>query len=126
MLNKVHLIGHLGHDPSVRTTPGGQDVASFSLATNRKWKNSDGERQEETEWHQIVCWGRQCEIAAQYLAKGSLVYVEGRIQTRSWLTEGGEKKYKTEIVCDRFQMLGGREPSAAVKPAEADANELPF
>ena len=109
MLNKVMLIGNLGRDPEVRSTPSGQNVASFSLATNRKWKDRDGNRQEQTEWHNIVCWGRQAEIAGQYLTKGKQIYVEGRIQTQSWEDkQSGEKKYRTEIVCDRFQMLGGR------------------
>ncbi len=109
MLNKVMLIGNLGRDPEVRSTPSGQNVASFSLATNRKWKDRDGNRQEQTEWHNIVCWGRQAEIAGQYLTKGKQIYVEGRIQTRSWDDKtSGEKKYKTEIVCDNFQMLGSR------------------
>ncbi len=109
MLNKVMLIGNLGRDPEVRSTPSGQSVASFSLATNRRWKDRDGNRQEQTEWHNIVCWGRQAEIAGQYLAKGRQIFVEGRLQTRSWDDkQSGEKKYRTEIVCDNFQMLGGR------------------
>lgn len=109
MLNKVMLIGNLGRDPEVRSTPSGQPVASFSLATNRRWKDRDGNRQEQTEWHNIVVWGRQAEIAGQYLAKGRQIYVEGRLQTRSWEDkQSGEKKYRTEIVCDNFQMLGGR------------------
>ena len=109
MLNKVMLIGNLGRDPEVRSTPSGQNVASFSLATNRKWKDRDGNRQEQTEWHNIVCWGRQAEIAGQYLTKGKQIYIEGRIQTRSWDDKtSGEKKYRTEIICDNFQMLGSR------------------
>ncbi|MDY7094293.1 MAG: single-stranded DNA-binding protein [Acidobacteriota bacterium] len=109
MLNKAMLIGNLGRDPEVRTTPSGQTVASFSLATSRRWRDRDGNRQEQTEWHNIVCWGRQAEIAGQYLQKGKQVYVEGRIQTRSWEDrQTGEKKYKTEIVADNFQMLGSR------------------
>ncbi len=109
MLNKVMLIGNLGRDPEVRSTPSGQNVASFSLATNRKWKDRDGNRQEQTEWHNIVCWGRQAEIAGQYLTKGKQIYIEGRIQTRSWDDKAsGEKKYRTEIICDNFQMLGSR------------------
>lgn len=109
MYNKVFLIGNLGRDPEVRTTPSGQPVASFSIATNRKWKGRDGERKEETEWHNIVCWARLAEIAGQYLTKGRRIFVEGRIQTRSWDDQAsGEKKYKTEIICENFQMLGGR------------------
>ncbi len=109
MVNKVILIGNLGRDPEVRTTPSGQPVASFSIATNRRWRDRDGNRQEQTEWHNIVCWGRQAEIAGQYLTKGKQIYVEGRLQTRSWDDrETGQKRYKTEIVCDNFQMLGQR------------------
>lgn len=109
MLNKVLLIGNLGRDPEVRSTPSGQAVATFSLATSRRWKDKGGENQEQTEWHNIVCWGRQAEIAGRYLTKGKQIYVEGRIQTRSWDDKNsGEKKYRTEIICDNFQMLGGR------------------
>jgi single-strand DNA-binding protein len=109
MVNKVILIGNLGRDPEVRSTPSGQPVATFSLATSRKWKDQSGTRQEETEWHNVVCWGRQAEIAGQYLTKGKQVYVEGRLQTRSWDDkQSGEKKYKTEVICQNFQMLGGR------------------
>jgi len=109
MLNKVFLIGNLGRDPEVRSTPSGQSVATFSLATNRRWTDRDGNRQNETEWHNIVCWARQAEIAGQYLTRGKQVFVEGRIQTRSWEDrQSGEKKYRTEIICLNFQMLGQR------------------
>jgi single-strand DNA-binding protein len=109
MVNKVILIGNLGRDPEVRSTPSGQSVASFTLATNRRWRDKMGNRQEETEWHNIVVWGKQAEIAGQYLKKGKQIYLEGRIQTRSWEDkQSGEKKYKTEIICDNFQMLGQR------------------
>ena len=109
MVNKVILIGNLGRDPEVRSTPSGQPVASFTLATSRKWRDKNGQRQEQTEWHSIVVWGKQAEIAGQYLTKGKQVYIEGRLQTRSWDDRNtGEKKYKTEIICDNFQMLGQR------------------
>jgi len=109
MVNKVILVGNLGRDPEVRSTTSGQPVATFSLATNRRWNDRQGNRQEETEWHQIVCWGRQAEVAGEYLRKGKQIYVEGRIQTRSWDDrQTGEKKYRTEIVCENFQMLGQR------------------
>ena len=109
MVNKVILIGNLGRDPELRSTPSGQQVASFSLATNRKWRDRDGNQQEQTEWHNIVCWARQAEIAGQYLTKGRQIYVEGRLQTRSWEDrQSGEKRYRTEIICDNFQMLGQR------------------
>jgi len=109
MLNKVLLIGNLGKDPEMRSLPSGQPVASFTLATSRKWRDKNGQKQEQTEWHQIVIFGKQAEIAGQYLTKGKQIYVEGRIQTRSWDDrQTGEKKYRTEIICDNFQMLGGR------------------
>jgi single-strand DNA-binding protein len=109
MLNKVLLIGNLGKDPEMRSLPSGQPVASFTLATSRRWRDKNGQKQEQTEWHQIVIFGKQAEIAGQYLTKGKQIYVEGRIQTRSWDDRtSGEKKYRTEIICDNFQMLGGR------------------
>jgi single-strand DNA-binding protein len=139
MLNKVMLIGNLGRDPEVRHTTSGQTVASFSLATSRKWRDRDGNRQEQTEWHNIVCWGRQAEIAGQYLTKGRQIYVEGRIQTRSWDDQqSGEKKYRTEVVCDNFQMLGSRgsgseygggPESSPAEPASDDGpddDDIPF
>ena len=107
MVNKVILVGNLGRDPEVRSLPNGNPVASFSVATSRRFKDRDGNRQEQTEWHNVVCYGRQAEIAGQYLTKGKQVFVEGRIQTRSWDDKtSGEKKYRTEIICDNFQMLG--------------------
>jgi len=109
MLNKALLIGNLGKDPEMRSLPSGQAVASFTLATSRRWRDKNGQKQEQTEWHNIVCFGKQAEIAGQYLTKGKQIYVEGRIQTRSWDDrQTGEKKYRTEIVCDNFQMLGTR------------------
>lgn len=109
MVNKVILIGNLGRDPEVRSTPSGQPVATFTLATSRRWRDKNGQKQEQTEWHTVVCWGKQAEIAGQYLTKGKQVYVEGRLQTRSWDDrQTGEKKYKTEVVCDNFQMLSAR------------------
>ena len=109
MVNKVTLVGNLGRDPEIRSTTTGRAVGSFSLATKRKWKDQQGQPQEETEWHQIVVWGRQAEIAGQYLTRGKLIYVEGHLKTSSWEDkETQEKRYKTEVVCDWFQMLGGR------------------
>src|SRR3954449_4680044 len=109
MVNKVILIGNLGRDPEVRSTPSGQPVANFTLATSRRWRDKNGQKQEQTEWHTVVCWGKQAEIAGQYLTKGKQIYVEGRLQTRSWDDRNtGEKRYKTEVICDTFQMLGQR------------------
>jgi single-strand DNA-binding protein len=108
MVNKVFLLGNLGRDPEVRSTTSGQPVANFPIATSRKWRDRNGQLQEQTEWHNIVCFGRQAEIAGQYLTKGKQVFVEGRIQTSSWDDRNtGEKRYRTEIICDNFQMLGG-------------------
>jgi single-strand DNA-binding protein len=109
MVNKVLLIGNLGRDPEVRTTPSGQSVANFTVATSRRWKDRDGNRQEKTEWHNVVAWGKQAEIAGQYLTKGKQVFVEGRLETRSWEDKThGDKRYRTEVICDNFQMLGSR------------------
>ena len=109
MVNKVILVGNLGRDPEMRALPSGQQVANFSLATSRRYKDRDGNRKDETEWHNIVVFGKQAEIAGQYLTKGKMVFVEGRIQTRSWDDkESGKKQYKTEIICDNFQMLGSK------------------
>jgi single-strand DNA-binding protein len=109
MVNKVILIGNLGRDPEVRSTPSGQPNAKFTLATSRRWRDKNGQKQEQTEWHQIVVWGKQAEIAGQYLTKGKQIYLEGRIQTSSWDDkQTGEKKYRTEIICENFQMLGSR------------------
>ncbi len=104
-LNKVFLIGRLTQDPESRTTPSGQMVCSFGLATNRIWNNQETkEKQEKTEFHNIVLWRRLAEIASQYLSKGSLVLIEGRIQTSSWQDQSGSKRYKTEIVADNIQL----------------------
>lgn len=107
-LNKVMLIGNLGRDPEVRYTQSGTAVANFTMATTERWNDQQGERQEKTEWHRIVVWGKQAEIAGEYLRKGRSVFVEGGLQTREWTDREGNKKYTTEIRAQRFQMLGGR------------------
>ena len=104
-LNKVMLIGHLGNDPERRDTASGQTVVNFTLATSENYKDNSGTLQEKTEWHRIVVWGKLAEICHQYLKKGRQVYIEGRIQTRSW-EKDGQKQYTTEIVCSDMQMLG--------------------
>lgn len=109
MVNKVILVGRLGKDPETRSTPSGQTVAKFSLATDEKFTDKSGNKQERTEWHNIVAWGRLGEICGQYLRKGKLVYIEGRIQTDSWDDkETGQKKYRTEIIANEMKMLGSR------------------
>ncbi|HEY2119250.1 MAG TPA: single-stranded DNA-binding protein [Candidatus Acidoferrum sp.] len=112
-VNKVILVGRLGKDPEVRFTSGGQAVANFSMATDSSYKDKSGERQKRTEWHKIVVWGKQAEIAQKYLKKGSLIFVDGRLQTREWQDKEGQKKYTTEIVVNDFRMLGGRSDSMA-------------
>lgn len=109
-VNRVFLIGHVGRDAEVRYTNNGQAVASFSLATTESWGGRDGgERQERTEWHNIVVWARQAEIAGQYVKKGRQLFIEGRLQTRDWVDPQGVKHFKTEIVANRFQLLGRRD-----------------
>ena len=103
-LNKVLLYGNLTRDPELRALPSGQQVASFAIATNRSYKNKDGQKQDSVEYHNVVAFGRQAEVIGQYLKKGRPVYIEGRIQTRSWEDKtSGEKKYRTEIVIENFQ-----------------------
>ena len=141
MINKVILVGRLGKDPEIRSTPSGQTVAKFSLATDERFTDKSGEKQERTEWHNIVAWGKLGEICGQYLRKGKLVYIEGAIRTDSWDDkESGQKKYRTEIVANTMKMLdrrgdeeGGGSYSGARKPATAgaathmdDDEEVPF
>src|ERR1700689_2235041 len=116
-VNKVILVGRLGRDPETRYTGSGQAVANFSLATDETNKDKSGERQKRTEWHKIVVWGKQAEIAQQYLKKGSLVFVEGRIQSREWQDKEGKKGTSFEIAANNFRMLGGRADGAAAGAA---------
>lgn len=122
MVNKAIILGYAGADPELRYTSGGTAVANLNVATTRKWKDGNGDKQEETEWHRIVLWKRQAEVAKEFVNKGSLVYIEGRIQTRSWEDKDGTKKYTTEIIADRIQLIGGKSD----KPAKDDDEELPF
>lgn len=107
-LNRVMLIGNLGKDPEVRFTPGGRAVARFPLATSEMWNDAEGQRQERTEWHNIVVWGKQAETCGQYLAKGRQVFIEGSIRSRQYDDKDGNKRYITEIIAQRVQFLGGR------------------
>ena len=143
-VNKVILVGNLGSDPEVRSTPGGQRVANFRLATSRSWTGQDGQKQEKTEWHSIVAWGKLADIVERYLQKGKQVYVEGRLETRNWQDkESGQTRYKTEVVCETMQMLGrpgertsdpgadpgsrGGAPEESFAPAGGNADDdLPF
>ncbi|MDR2579108.1 MAG: single-stranded DNA-binding protein [Chitinispirillales bacterium] len=106
-INKVILIGNLGKDPELRYTPQGRPVVNFSMATTERWTSKDGEKQERTEWHNIVLWGRQAEVANQYLKKGSSCYIEGRVTTRSWEDKDKVKRYRTEIEGLTLQLLSG-------------------
>lgn len=114
-INKAILIGNLGKDPELKYTPGGQAVATFSLATTERWSDRNGQKQDRTEWHNIVVWGKQAELVNQYLKKGRSVYIEGRITTRSWDDRDGVKKYRTEIVATQVQFLGGGPQSSGVE-----------
>ena len=117
-VNKVILVGNLGRDPETRYTTGGDAVTNIRVATTDTWKDKNGEKQERTEWHTVVFFGRQAEIAGEYLKKGKQVYIEGRLQTRKWQDKEGQDRYTTEIVADRMQMLGSREGSSAAVAAE--------
>src|SRR6478736_491902 len=108
-VNKVILIGNLGRDPETRYTTGGDAVTNLRIATTETWKDKSGDKQEKTEWHSVVLFGRQAEIAGEYLKKGRSVYIEGRLQTRKYTDKEGVEKYSTEIVGDRMQLLGSRE-----------------
>lgn len=146
-VNKAIIVGNLGRDPEMRTTQSGSQVANFSVATSRRYNDRDGQRQEETEWHRVVAFGKLADICGQYLHKGKQVYIEGRLQTRSWEDkESGQKRYTTEIVAQEMQMLGrvGDAPmdvpgdgggyqsqaaqsgSSGPAPAGGDDDDLPF
>jgi single-strand DNA-binding protein len=123
-VNKVILVGRLGRDPETRYTSAGQAVCNFTLATDETYKDRNGERQKRTEWHKIVVWAKQAEIAQQYLHKGSLIFVEGRIQTRQWDDREGQKRTTVEIVATNFRMLGGRGEGGMTPGVGAGAGEI--
>ncbi len=122
MINKVILVGRLGRDPELRYTPSGTAVANFSLATDERW-SSNGETQNRTEWHNIVVWSKLAEICNQYLTKGRLIFIEGRLQTRDWEDKDGNKRRTTEIVATDMKMLGGRREDAPVGQTVAAETE---
>ena len=117
-LNKVMLIGRLGGDPELKYTPSGTAVVNFSLATNFVWKDQSGEQKEKTEWHRVVAWRRLAAIIGEYAKKGSRIYVEGRLETRSWEDQNGNKRYTTEVIADSIEFLSDR--GAAETPAAAE------
>jgi single-strand DNA-binding protein len=129
-VNKVILVGNLGANPEMRYTQGGQPVANLRLATTERWTDKSGQKQETTEWHRVVCFGKLAEICGQYLSKGRQVYIEGRIQTRQWQDQQGQKRYTTEIVAQNMQMLGGRsersadDQAATVPPMDESAPDF--
>ena len=133
-VNKIVLVGHLGADPESRFTPSGVAVSTFNMATTESWKNKEGEYEDRTEWHRIVLYGKAAETASEYMKKGQLAYVEGRIRTRSWEDKDGMTRYTTEVLGDRFTMLGRKsENKSTAAPAEAgagggggDDDDLPF
>ncbi|MCH8955371.1 single-stranded DNA-binding protein [candidate division KSB1 bacterium] len=140
-VNKVILIGNLGSDPELKYTPSGAAVTNFNVATNEVWNDKDGNKQERTEWHRVVLWRKLAEIAGEYLKKGSKIYLEGRLQTRSWEDKDGVKRYTTEVVADNMTMLDAKSegggsgsdvssaPPASEAPPAADSgaeDDLPF
>lgn len=123
-VNKVILVGHLGSDPEGRVTQGGAAVTNLSVATTRSWKNQQsGEKEEQTEWHRVVLFGRTAEVAQEYLRKGAQIYLEGRLQTRKWQDKSGYDRYTTEVVGDTMQMLGGKGDEGKRGPYSAHSTQ---
>jgi single-strand DNA-binding protein len=121
-LNKAMIIGNLTRDPELRQTASGQAVCSFGVATNRTWKDQAGEKQEQTEFHNVVAWGRLAEIINQYLKKGNKIFIEGRLQTRDWEGQDGVKRYRTEIVAENMVMLGGNRGEGSSFASQASSS----
>jgi single-strand DNA-binding protein len=124
-LNKVMVIGNIGRDPEMRYTPSGKPVTSFSLASSRSWTAPDGERREETEWFNVVAWGNLAEICNQILAKSQQVYIEGRLQTRSWEDDNGQRHFRTEVVANEMIILGPRTKDRQAK-SNGDEEDIAF
>ena len=125
-LNKVMIIGNLGRDPEMRYTPSGRPVTTFSVATNRQYTNAEGEKKTDTEWFNIVAWGKLAEICNQYLSKGRQVYIEGRLQTRRWEDAQGTRHTSVEIVAREMLMLGSRPSEDEIDSEEPEEDEFPF
>ncbi len=123
--NKVILVGHVGAKPEIRYTNSGAAVANVNLATNEVWTDNDGNRQERTDWHRVVAWRQLAELCEQYVDKGSLIYIEGKLQTRNWEDKNGQKRYTTEVVADTLTMLGGRGGDFTPKQKSSDKEEMP-
>lgn len=124
-VNKVILIGNLGQDPEKKVTGSGQAVTTLNIATSERWNDKSGQRQEKTEWHRVVVWGPQAENCANYLSKGRQVYIEGRLQTRSWDDKDGNKRYTTEVVAQRVQFLGSKGESSSTSSYESQGETIP-
>lgn len=124
MVNKVILLGNVGRDPEVRAMPSGENVATFSLATSRKWKGQDGNRQEETTWHNVTAFGKMADVVGQYVTKGKQLYIEGRIKVSDW-EKDGQKHYKTEIIVDQLTLLGSKGDSAGAPRQERSEDPAP-
>jgi len=133
--NRVILVGHVGAKPEVRYTPSGAAVANFSLATTEAWTDNDGNKQDRTDWHRIVAWRQLAEVCEQFVDKGTLVYIEGKLQTRSWEDKNGVKRYTTEVIAESLTMLGSRSDSKSTPPddfgevsaeTEEEMDDLPF
>ena len=122
-VNKVIIVGRLGQDPEVKTIAGGNTVARLNVATSENWNDKSGQKQERTEWHRIVVWGKLAELCGKYLSKGRQVYVEGRLQTRSWEDQQGQKKYTTEIVASTVQFLGAGQSAGAGSHMDQDDSQ---
>lgn len=123
-VNKVIVIGNLGKDPELRYLQSGDAVANITVATTETWKDKQGQKKEETEWHRISMFGKTAEIAGQYLKKGAQVYIEGKLQTKKWTDKEGVERYTTEIRCDRMQMLGKADPKEAKEEAPRKAEKI--
>jgi single-strand DNA-binding protein len=123
-VNKVILVGRLGQNPEVRYTPSGAAVANFSVATNESWTDKNGQKQEKTEWHKVVVWGKLAELCSQYLSKGRQAYVEGRLQTRQWQDKDGQTKYTTEVMAQTIQFLGGNAGAGRDQHAGNQGNQF--
>ncbi len=124
-MNKVMVIGNLGNDPEVRYTQNETPVTTFSVATNERWKDSEGNRQEHTEWHRVVAWGKLAEVCGEYLNKGSKVYIEGKLSTRKWEDPDGNTRYTTEIVAKGLEMLGDRQDNGGSQPNGSNEPPMP-
>jgi single-strand DNA-binding protein len=124
-VNKVIIVGRLGADPELKTVTGGQSVARLSIATSENWTDKQGQKQERTEWHRIVVWGKLAELCGKYLTKGRQAYIEGRLQTRSWEDQQGQKRYSTEIVASTVQFLGSTQGAGANEGRQQNDSSFP-